>query len=88
MTTLTMISYHRRRIFAAARDFLVVGVLPASAAVFLGWPVFRSLQLAPAGQKWTILAIFVSDLVLMLSARFGPKSAFFQLPRESYGQKP
>jgi hypothetical protein len=74
MTTLAMISYHRRRIFAAA--------------VFVGWPVFRSLQLAPAGQKWTILAIFVSDLVLMLSARFGLKSAFFQLPRESYGQKP
>jgi hypothetical protein len=88
MTTLAMISHHRRRIFAAARDFLVAGVLPTSAAVFLGWPVFRSLQLAPAGQKWTILAIFVPDLVLMLFARFGLKSAFFQLPRKSYGQKP
>lgn len=86
--TLTMISYHRRRIFAAARDFLVADVLPASAAVFLGWPVFRSLQLAPAGQKWTILPIFISGLVLMLVARFGLKSAFFQLPRESHGQKP
>lgn len=70
MMTLTMISYHRRRIFAAARDFLAADVLPASATVFLRWPVFRSLQLAPAGQKWTILPIFVSGLVLMVVARF------------------
>jgi hypothetical protein len=40
----------------------VVGVLPLGAAVFLGWVVFRSLQLAPAGQKWTILAVFLTGL--------------------------
>ncbi len=83
LTGLAMMAYYRRRILASVRDFVVVGVLPFGAAGFLGWVVFRSLQLAPAGQRWTIAAIVVSGLAFMLAARFGLRSAFFAIPRET-----
>ena len=86
LTGLAMMAYYRRRILASVRDFVVVGVLPFGAAGFLGWVVFRSLQLAPAGQKWTIVAVFVSGLVAMLVARFGLRSRFFAVRRESDGK--
>lgn len=83
LTSLAMIAYYRRRIIAGVWDFTVVGVLPLSAAVFLAWVVFRSLQLAPSGEKWTMVAIVVSGLAMMLMARFRLRSPFFDLSRES-----
>jgi hypothetical protein len=36
----------------SAWDALILGILPAGAAGFLGWIVARSLQAAPATQTW------------------------------------
>jgi len=83
LTAMAMMVYYRRRVFASPWDFLVIGVLPLAASVFLGWVVFRSLQLAPAGEKWTITAIIACGLVLMLTARFGLRSPFFGITREA-----
>jgi len=92
LTALATMVYYRRRIFASVWDFLVLGVLPLGAATFLGWILTRSLQLAPGGQRWSIVAIVSTGLVLMLVARFGLRSVFFAIPRESdtrpAGRKP
>ena len=83
LTAAAMIAYYRRRVLATAWDFLAVGVLPASAAGFLGWVAYRSLQAAPAPERWTIAAIITSGLTLMLIARFGLRSPFFAIAREA-----
>jgi amino acid transporter len=83
MTALAMIVYYRRRIFGHARDALVLGVMPLGAAGFLGWLLVRSVQAAPAAQVRSLTAIVVTGVVLMLSARFALRSAFFGIPRES-----
>ena len=47
------------------------------------WIIGRSIQQAPASQNWSLVAVVVLGLVLMLAARFGLRSAFFSIPRES-----
>ncbi len=83
MTALATIVYYRRRVLTSAWESVVLGVLPLSAAAFLGWILTRSLQTAPPGQRWSVAAIVVVGLVLMLVARFLLRSPFFQIPRES-----
>jgi len=84
LTALATIVYYRRRVISSAWDFLVLGVLPLGAAGFLGWVLVTSLRGAPAGQVWSVAAIVGTGLVLMAVARWGLKSPFFQIPRESY----
>ena len=57
LTALAAIVYYRRRVFSNAWDALLLGILPLGAAGFLGWIVVKSLQLAPASQKWSLVGI-------------------------------
>jgi uncharacterized membrane protein len=75
--------YYRRRVFSNAWDALLVGILPLASCAFLVWIVEKSLSSAPASQVWSIVGIVVAGLVLMLVARFGYQSTFFQIPLES-----
>ena len=52
-------------------------------AVFLGWVVVKSLQTAPATEKWSLVGIMGAGVVLMLAARFILRSPFFRIPLES-----
>jgi amino acid transporter len=83
LTALSAVSYYRRRIFSNAWDALLVGVLPLAAATFLGWVIVKSLQTAPATEKWSIVSILGVGLILMLVARFILRSPFFRIPLES-----
>ncbi len=83
LTALAAVTYYRRRIFSNAWDAVLVGILPLAAAGFLGWVVVKSLQSEPTSQKWALIGIVGSGLVLMLVARFVLQSPFFHLPRES-----
>jgi hypothetical protein len=83
LTALAAIVYYRRRILASPLDALTIGILPLAAAGFLGWLLARSVQAAPAPQLWSLGAIVAAGVVVMLVARFGLRSAFFTIPRES-----
>jgi len=83
LTGLAAVVYYRRRVFSNVRDGLVLGVLTLASAGFLIWMVEKSLSTAPAAENWSMVGIVVAGLVLMLVARFGLKSWFFQIPRES-----
>ncbi len=83
LTALATITYYRRRVFTSVWDAVVLGLLPLAAAGFLVWMVVKSLIGAPAPQVWSLVGIVVAGLILMLVARFGLRSSFFQLPRES-----
>ncbi len=84
MTAGATMAYYRRRILTNLADAISVGLLPLAAAVFLGWVVVRSVQGAPAGQNWSLGGILAAGVTLMLVARFGLKSRFFRIPRESW----
>ena len=58
-------------------------MLPVAAAAFLVWVVVKSLDGAPASEVWSLIGIVGVGLVLMLIARFGLRSSFFQIARES-----
>jgi amino acid transporter len=83
LTALATIVYYRRRVLASAWDAVVLGILPLAAAAFLVWVIARSVQTAPAAQNWSLASIVAIGLVLMLAARFGLRSPFFSIPRES-----
>jgi len=83
LTALAAIAYYRRRILSNAWDAVLVGILPLGAAGFLGWVVFRSLQLAAGSERWSLVGIFGAGVIMMFVARFVLRSPFFQVPRES-----
>ena len=83
LTALAAVTYYRRRILSNAWDMVLVGVLPLAAAGFLGWVVVKSLQAEPTSQKWALVAIVGSGVVLMFVARFILQAPFFHLARES-----
>jgi amino acid transporter len=83
LTALAMIVYYRRWVLASAWDFLILGLLPLGAAVFLGWVFVKSLLAAPATQRWSLLGIVALGIVLMIAARFILQSTFFSIERES-----
>ena len=82
LTALSAIVYYRRRVFSKVFDGVVIGILPFAAAGFLVWIIVKTLQTAPASQMWTLLGIVVVGVFLMLIARFGLRSPFFQHQRE------
>ena len=88
LTALATTVYYRRRVITSLHDALILGVLPLGAAGFLSWIIVSSVETAPAAQNWSLLGIVVAGLVLMLVARFGLRSPFFALPRESDGPRP
>jgi amino acid transporter len=83
LTALAAVVYYRRRIVSNPWDFVTAGLLPLGAAGFLGWIFVRSLAGAPWEQRWSLIAVVIIGLVLMAFARFGLRSSFFRLPRES-----
>ena len=83
LTALAAIVYYRRRVLASPLDTLTLGVLPVGAAGFLVWLLAKSVQAAPAPQLWSLAAIVVAGVAAMLAARFGLRSSFFGIPRES-----
>jgi amino acid transporter len=83
LTALATIVYYRRRILARPWDLVSLGVLPLAAAGFLGWIIVKSMLKAPATQNWPLLGIVVVGLILMVVARFGLRSPFFGIQRES-----
>ena len=83
LTALAAIAYYRRRIFTNVWDAIMVGILPLAAAVFLGWVIVKSLQTAPATERWSLVGIFGAGFALMLFARFVLRSPFFRIPLES-----
>jgi len=83
MTALAAMTYYRRRIFRSFSDFITIGLLPLGAAGFLGWVLVKSILGAGAALNWSLFAIVAIGIVLMIIARFGFKSPFFQIRRES-----
>ena len=65
------------------QDTVIGMVLPLAAAGFLGWIIVRSMQQAGAPENWSILGIVGVGVILMFVARFGLRSPFFGIPRES-----
>jgi amino acid transporter len=82
-TALAAVVYYRRRVFSNAWDGLMAGVLPLASAVFLAWVVVKSLQSAPATERWSLAGIIGAGVLLMLVARFVLRSPFFRIPLES-----
>ena len=83
LTALSAIAYYRRRIFSNAWDAVLVGILPLAAAAFLVWIVTKSWLNEPASQRWSLIGIVAAGMILMLIARFGLRSQFFHIARES-----
>jgi amino acid transporter len=83
LTALASIVYYRRRVFSNFWDSIMLGLLPLGSAGFLVWMVEKSMASAPAPENWSMVGIVAVGLVLMLVARFGLKSRFFQIQRES-----
>ena len=50
---------------------------------FLGWIIARSIAAAPWSQRRSLVGIIAVGVILMIIARFAPRSPFFQTPRES-----
>ncbi len=82
LTALASMVYYRRRVASSAWDAVVLGILPLASAAFLVWMVVKSLMSAAAPERWSMVGIVVAGLLLMLVARFGLKSWFFQIQRE------
>ncbi len=83
LTALASIVYYRRRIFSRLWDMIVLGLLPIGAAIFLGWILVKSVQVAPGSQQLSLAGIILLGLILMLIARFVLRSPFFQIEKES-----
>jgi amino acid transporter len=83
LTALAAVVYYRRRIVSNTWDFVTAGLLPLGAAGFLGWIFVKSLGEAPWEQRWSLIGVVIAGLILMFVARFGLRSSFFSLPRES-----
>jgi amino acid transporter len=83
LTALAAIVYYRRRVFGNFTEFLTLGLLPLGAVAFLGWVIYMTCRASDAAQNWTLAAVAGVGVVLMFVARFGLRSAFFSIPRES-----
>ncbi|HEY2239200.1 MAG TPA: APC family permease, partial [Streptosporangiaceae bacterium] len=83
LTAAATIVYYRRRVVANVKDAVLLGVLPVAAGVFLVWVLIKSLQEAPASQRWSVLGIVLAGIVLMFVARFVLRSDFFDTRLEA-----
>jgi hypothetical protein len=83
LTGLAAIVYYRRRVLTSPLDTLTLGILPVGAAGFLVWLVGKSMSTAPAPQLWSLGAILAAGVAALLAARFGLRSSFFHIPRET-----
>ena len=84
ITALSAIVYYRRRVMSNWRDALTLGLLPVAAVAFLGYVAVKSILSAPAAQNYSLLGFLVVGVILLFVARFGLKSPFFQIKRETW----
>jgi amino acid transporter len=84
LTGLATIVYYRRRVFSGVWDGLILGVLPFAAAAFLAWVLVEYLRTTEASQLWAMVGTLAVGVVLMYVARYGLKSPFFAIRRESW----
>jgi len=85
LTALATVAYYRTRVFSSFKDGIILGLLPVAAAAFLVWMVVEALRTAGSATRPEIvscLGILAVGIVLMLAARFGLRSSFFQVRRE------
>jgi amino acid transporter len=83
LTALAAIVYYRRRVISNAVEFVTLGLLPAGAIAFLVWVIYETCRAADAAQNWTLAGVAGVGIALMFYARFGLRSPFFGIPRES-----
>jgi amino acid transporter len=83
LTAVAVIVYYRRRVLSNVWDAVLVGLLPLGATGFLVWIVVKSLLAAPPSQIWSVVGVVAAGVILMFVARFGLRSRFFQIPRET-----
>jgi amino acid transporter len=88
LTAAAVIAFYRRRIVGNAWDLLLSGILPLCAAGFLVWITVETLQTATAPERWSLIGIAVSGVLVMLLVRFILRPSFFQTPRESAPKEP
>jgi amino acid transporter len=84
LTALAAMVYYRRRVVSNLRDLLTLGILPVAAIAFLGYVAVKSIFGAPAAQNYSLLGFVVVGFILLLVARFGWHSPFFQIKQESW----
>jgi predicted transporter len=63
---------------------LTIGILPIAAVAFLAYIAVKSTLSAPAAQNYSLLGFVVVGLVLIFVGRFGWRSEFFKIRRESW----
>jgi amino acid transporter len=85
-TAVTAVVYYRRRIFSAALDALILGLLPLAAAGFLGWVVVKTLMAAPSSQIWSLIGIVGLGVILIPIVRFVLRPQYFHLRPETEGR--
>jgi len=83
LTALAAIVYYRRRVVSSIWNAITLGILPLGSIVFLGWIVVKFMQGSTAAENWSLGGVVAVGIILMLVARFGLRSSFFSLPRES-----
>jgi len=84
VTAISAMVYYRRRVLSNWKDAITLGLLPLASVVFLAWVAIKSIFGAAAAQNYSLLGFIVVGLILILVARFGLKSPFFQIKRESW----
>ncbi len=84
ITALSAIVYYRRRVMSSFADAVTLGLLPIAAVAFLGYIAVKSILSAPAAQNYSLLGFLVVGVILIFVARFGLKSPFFKIKRESW----
>jgi amino acid transporter len=84
VTAIAAVVYYRRRVASTFWDMLTIGILPILAVIFLGYIAVKSVLSAPAAQNYSLLGFLVVGLILLLIARFGLRSSFFSIKRESW----
>jgi amino acid transporter len=83
LTAVATIVYFRRRVVSGFWNAIILGLLPLGSAAFLVWLVYKSVQTTTNSENIALEIVFGSGIILMLIARFGLKSPFFSVPRES-----
>jgi amino acid transporter len=84
LTAIAAVVYYRRRVVSNFAEMLTIGILPILAVIFLGWIAVKSILEAPAAQNYSLLGFLVVGLLLLVIARFGLRSSFFSIKRESW----
>jgi amino acid transporter len=90
LTAMATVAYYRVRVLSSLGDFLSLGLLPIAAAAFLVWMVVEFLRTAgdaTTPEVVSCLGVLAVGLLLMLVARFGLRSTFFQIHREKEGEE-